>query len=263
MIINYFLLILACGTLRLKPRRLRLLLGAAIGAVGSFELLLPAPDTAWLAAVMSVLYKCLLCLIISAAVVGLRQKRVFVRFVCAFLLFSFAFAGVIFSLILVFEPSGVAATAGSVYFDISPLTLIIFTAVSYVILKLIERICSRVRPAKQTGQLTVGIGDTVISCRAALDTGSSLRDVYNGAPVVILTPELLHAPIEQLKGYRCIPFSSLGCESGILKAFRPDFVRLDMGGESIEYDNITVACAEHSLENGFGALLPTDMLTKM
>lgn len=263
LIINYFLLMLSAGAVRLKIKRRRLLLGAAIGAIGSFAIFLPEPQSELLGSFISVLLKCLLCAVICVCVCGVRQRRVLMRFGCAFLLMSFALGGAVLALSLVFGQDKILSTPSGVYFDISPIMLILFTAISYVLLKLIERLCSRVKADKIEGNLTVITGGKMLTCRAVLDTGCTLHDVYTGDPVVVIAPDFIDRPIEQMKGYRCLPFCSVGCENGVIKAFRPDKVRISLGSKSADYDNITVAVAEKPFDNGFSALLPSDILMKM
>ena len=262
LIINYLLLLLSSKAVKLHPKRRRILLGALLGAFGAFSIFLPTPNSQALASALDIVYKITLCVLMTACTHGMRQKRVFVRALCSFVLISFACAGVTLSLILTLKPAGATATMNSIYINISPLNLIICVTASYLILKLIERLSSRIKVTNDTYQIKVTYDNNIINCKGLLDTGSSLKDIYNGDPVIVLSPDLLPDNIENLRGYRCIPFQSLGASNGILPAFRPEKCEIEAGGKTITYTNITIAKAQKPFDNGYSAILPTDITAK-
>ena len=262
LIINYLLLLLSSKAVKLHPRRRRILLGAAVGASGAFSIFLPVPNSQLFATLLDIAYKITLCVLMTVCTHGIRQKRVFVRALCSFVLISFACAGTTMFLILTLKPSGATVTMNSIYFNISPLTLIVCVSISYLLLKLIERLSSRIKIAGNTYQIKVTVGDSIINCNGLLDTGSAPTDIYTGDPVIVLSPDLITENIENLRGYRCIPFQSLGKGHGILPAFRPDKVEIKLENRVITYESITVARAEKPFDNGYHALLPTDITSR-
>ena len=263
LIINYSILHLSAKAVKLHPRRRRLLLGAIIGSIGSLSIFLPTPNSALLSTIFDLLIKIVLCISITASVYLPCDRRVFTRATFSFLLMSLALVGTTLALVLTINPIGTIATFNGVYFDISPLTLILFTTISYLILMVIDKMSSRIKTDGGTYTISIELPNTSIQCTALLDTGCDLTDVYTGDPVIVVAPDIIQNPIEQLNGYRCIPFKSLGRQSGMLEAFRPDCVTLDVKGRKIKYEQITVAKSTEPFGNGCGALLPNGILTKL
>lgn len=64
-----------------------------------------------------------------------------------------------------------------------------------------------------------------------VDTGNALKDPISGMPVCIMTKELCQnllqgSPVWKQKGYRVIPYSSVGKNKGILEAFLVDEIQV-------------------------------------
>ena len=124
---------------------------------------------------------------------------------------------------------------------------------AYVIIKLLMRVIEGITIKKQQlCQITICIGETAMSLQALVDTGHTLHDPLNNAPVIIAefesVKELLPDGIRLMfyeqqesdlsnlltasagsrfyERIRMIPFVSLGLPNGMLIGFRPDKVTL-------------------------------------
>lgn len=124
---------------------------------------------------------------------------------------------------------------------------------------------------------------------ALIDSGNELRDPCSGNPVVVaelsavrsvIPPEigafLENHPVDEIleahnlsliadwaTRIRLIPFSSLGCDEGMLIGFRADLVRIRTGNaEMAEFRNQTVCLCMKTLsgERRYRALLGSEML---
>ncbi|MCK9222493.1 MAG: sigma-E processing peptidase SpoIIGA [Limnochordia bacterium] len=137
-------------------------------------------------------------------------------------------------------------------------------------------------------KIQVQFGPATASCTALLDTGNNLRDPFSKVPVVVMELDVLEgilpreavefvrrtgkgdlAGIERLHSnkewstrFRCIPFSSLGKESGLLVGFRPDALWVDAGKTTIPIDSVVVAltCQRLAQDQSYQALIHPDVL---
>lgn len=87
----------------------------------------------------------------------------------------------------------------------------------------------------QNAEVTLVIQGKKAHCRGFWDSGNALSDPITGKPVVLLEKAILEKyqiPIP-VKGFRVIPFRSVGMENGVLKGFVADelFVRDEKGFE--------------------------------
>ena len=97
-------------------------------------------------------------------------------------------------------------------------------------------------------QVQIVRGETEIFVQALYDTGNSLLDPYVRKPVHIVSKETY----EKLGGsrglpVRLIPFSSVGCENGVLGAFTVDCIRVEEEDAEIEISPAVLAAAKESL----------------
>lgn len=87
-----------------------------------------------------------------------------------------------------------------------------------------------------------------ITLQALYDTGNSLMDPYRKEPVHIISKafyEALGGSEEFL--VRLIPFSSVGCERGMLEAFTVESVTVNLANEKIVFSPAVLAAAEKSI----------------
>lgn len=84
-------------------------------------------------------------------------------------------------------------------------------------------------------------------CKGFWDSGNSLKDPISGKAVVLLEKNILEKykiPIP-VKGFRVIPFHSVGMENGVLKGFVADeLIVKDESGYEMCFQKIVVAIYE-------------------
>jgi len=102
----------------------------------------------------------------------------------------------------------------------------------------------------QNAFVTLRVQGKEAYCKGFWDSGNSLRDPITGRPVVLLEKSILEKykiPIP-VKGFRVIPFHSVGMENGVLKGFVADelLVQDDRGYERC-YRKTVVAIYEGRL----------------
>ena len=77
-------------------------------------------------------------------------------------------------------------------------------------------------------QVFLRLGERRLMLNGLADTGNNLTDTFSGTPVIVcsataLEPLLAGTPVEQLRGYRLAPCTTVTAE-GLVPLFRPDEV---------------------------------------
>lgn len=255
--INYYLLLACAKYLGIPAKRGRLAGASALGAAFSLVILLPELPPA-----VSAVEKLAMSACIVLCAFGYGGPKQFLRRTAAFYLINFAFAGLMIALWYFLAPQGLLIRNSVVYFNISPVLLILLSAACYGIISLINRLAGREEPKELFVRLVISRGGVSCDCTARVDTGNSLCEPFSGDPVVVINREEARRiiPPEGGTNFRLIPFRSVS-GSGLLKAFRPDRLAIYYGKEVIQAERVYIAVSETKLE-GCGALLNPDLLQK-
>lgn len=237
MYVDYFLLLAVKRSLHLKARGVRLFLGALLGGFSGLLALLPVGKSLeWFLLAAS-------AFAISFTAFFDGRWMMLIKCWLSFFTFSLILSGAVLLLTLVFEIKA-AVISGRVYFDLSPLLLLIFTVTVYVVSVLLENICG---PKDDVRSLNFAVIETDLGKAEVLmktDTGSTLREPFSGLPaavveldavISVLPPGLMEyiSGGNPSGGMRLIPCSSLGGKS-LLPAFKPDRFYLADSGQELE-----------------------------
>jgi len=236
-VMNSFILWAVALVSRQRLRYLRLMGGGLVMALMYVTAMVVLPFGFWLSAAASVV------MLSAGIVIALRPAnvRVFLGQLLVGYLCSFTIGGL--GMMLAYR------TAGFTW-----LLMFVCIVFAYVMLKLGMRLMESVTVRKQMlCPVTIYIGENEMSLQALVDTGHTLHDPVNNAPVIIaefesiknLLPEGLRLMFYEqqendLTGLlgaaagsrfynriRMIPFVSLGLQNGMLIGFRPDRVALN------------------------------------
>lgn len=272
--VNYFLLLAVARFLKISAGRLRLVAGAVLGAVYSLVILLP-PLAPW----FSLLVKLFMSATIVLLAFPVHTVWAFLRDVACFYLTSFAFAGLMLALWYLMPTSGMVLNNSAVYFNISPLLLLVMTVLCYGLVRLMNRITGQQQPAESFCRIQIWAGEACVTIPTKIDTGNSLTEPFSGFPVVVaefssvdkILPEGIRdylcaaagkTAAEPDKGFRFVPFNAVG-GSGILPAFRPDRVVIQTIKAKITVTDVYLAVCVGRLTDGrFQALLNPQLLTQ-
>jgi stage II sporulation protein GA (sporulation sigma-E factor processing peptidase) len=253
--INYLLLLCVSKFLTIDGKRKRLIAAASLGAVYSLAILLPEVPP-----VFSLLTKLLMSLSIVITAFGYKGLRELIRETIAFYLTSFAFAGFMLVLWYFFAPQGLLIRNSVVYFNISPLGLILLTLICYVGITLFHRITGRQMPKNLNCRLLIECGGKTCSCTARVDTGNSLKEPFSGDPVAVIYEPVVAGivPPRDSCNFRLIPYDVIS-GGGVLESFRPDRLTICFGKERITTQKVFIAVAKTRFGE-FDALLNPDLL---
>lgn len=258
-VIDFLLLRAEAHLLCLSIGRWRLPLAAAVGAVSSLTVLLPPLPTAAVWGIQ---------LAVAAAMTGvafgfLSPKQAAVRVTVLFAL-SAGVAGVATAVWWWLAPQAVQVINGAVYWNVSPLWLILSVAAAYGLMRVYGWAVSRHRRSVAVYYRVLAVcGGKQVVFRALLDTGNRLSEPFSGAPVVVAAYEAVaplvtpawNRPMPSLPcGARMVPYEAVG-HSGILPAFRPERLVVWNDRHCCDVTGAYIAVTATAPDGGCAALL--------
>ena len=263
LIVDY-LLLLAAAKLAGEPlRRLRLGLGAVLGALYAAAVCLPG--LGFLAHPL-----CKLGAAVLMVLLGFGGSRRLLRVLLVFFGISCAFGGGIFAIGLL-GGRGLSLKNGILYSAMDLRILLLSAALCYVGFTLLFHRVAR-HTARELTPAVLTLGEKRVALTALVDTGNTLTDPVTGRPVLVAEgekvralfppdggpePEELRDPAgalarlsagEEGKRWRLLPYRAVGVSCGLLLALRTDGVRV---GET-DYGAILVALSPTPVSDGGG-----------
>lgn len=243
--------------LRLPLTRLRWLLASVLGGVFGLTALLPQ-----IRGFPLFLLGITQAFLLTCAAFAPKRWTLLLKALFLLLLFGAALSGLLGLMQTVLPLHGVVLRNGAVYFDISPLLLVLLTCAAYGVLYVFDRLFRKREPDALFSTVELVFGGRSAVIPAKVDTGMTLREPFSGLPVILVhkaaVQELL-PPNFGMPGcalpLRLIPFDSIGGE-GVLPAFRPDAVMI--GEKSAD---CWVAVTENPISAGTYAALINGQLT--
>lgn len=272
--VNYFLLLTTAKINNLHSKFYRLFFGAAFGALFSLTIFLPE-----FGALLDTLFKIGMSLGIVFITFSFKSLKRFLKITGTFFGVAFVYAGIMLAFWFAFKPNGMAINNSVVYFNISPVLLIVSTVASYLIITVVRMFTKTKNSECGIYTLEIGYKDKIVRCKALLDTGNSLIDLFTNAPVVVAEYDLVEymlpvparevfaglaadVPEEMATRYRLIPYSAVGGK-GLLPAFKPDYVTVNQGKKSLKVENVLIAVSKDKLSDDFKALISTELIQNL
>ena len=158
-------------------------------------------------------------------------------------------------------PQGLIVKNSIVYFDVSPLLLLILTVFCYFLIRLIQRFTGRQTPKNLFYPIQIEWKGKEVACVAKVDIGNSLVEPFSGEPVAVVEKSRLEKFLPEIRAegkVRLVPFSAVP-GGGMLEAFRPDALYIVREKQRYRIPFGYIAICETPL-GGFDALLNPDLL---
>lgn len=252
-VINYLILFLTAKIAKFRLSSLRLLCGAAAGAL-YIVVMLFLPGLKFYTTTAAKIALSFLMICISFRIENIKN---FLKGLAVFYMLTFMFAGAAFAFVY-FTGSRWTAQNSSIISAL-PTSAVkwseIFYAIIFVVILIIvfkETVLSKLNKERLIVQMIISFNKKAAELLALVDTGNSLRDPLTDMPVVVVEfkaikeilpdevieifeknkEEDLEELTKKLAGtlwlsrFRLIPFTSLGKENGMLVGFRPDYVEI-------------------------------------
>ena len=190
-----------------------------IGGVSSQIILIPAHGK--LISFTVLLLKILSCIAIIAVAFRRQSVKKLLLLTTSFVAASMLISAALELLQTLVGTAPFCLQSGFIYLDISPLNLVISTAVIYFIICIFSKLFAKNLGVLNSYRIDFQIGCKVFSLDAIADTGNTARDLFSGLPVIICTG----VDIKDGKKLRAVPYKTISGE-GLLYAFSPDAISI-------------------------------------
>lgn len=263
LIIDYLLLLATAKLAGEVILRVRLGLGALLGALYAAAVFLPG--LSFLAHPL-----CKVASAVLMVLVGFGSSRRLLRVVLVFFGLSCAFGGGVFAIGLL-GGKGFSLRHGILYSAMDIKVILLSAAGCYLLLTMVFRRTAR-HERREILPAVLRLDGREVALSALVDTGNTLTDPMTGRPVMVAegiklisllpsaakldesdfkdpvrTMERLAAE-KNFKRFRLLPYQAVGVECGMLLALRLD--EAEVGGK--EYGGILVALSPNCLSDGGG-----------
>lgn len=250
MFIDYLILYAVRRILKTNSKAALLLPASVLAAISTLGVFLP-----FYSKVFSVFYRIITGALIIFVAYGKATLRIFMLRLITYIGVSISFSGIVVLIWLILKPDGVAVYNDTVYFDISPVMLIICTLFAFISLSIYEKIKSKQHPKTRVHKVTVYYENTQCCFNSMVDTGCNLREPFSGLPVIIAEKELIDENEIKEEKLRLVPYKTLSGE-GILKAFRPEKILVD--GKEVK-SGCYIGVSNGSLTNEIKSLMGSEI----
>lgn len=248
-VIDYLLLNLSAYILGKKVKTLKLIIVSFFSSLTSMTIFLP-----YLGVLGEITIKFLTSYIISLITFG---KKKILKSVLTFLTVCIVFNGIMTVVWLVFKPYGMIINNSVVYFDISPIELIVASVVSYLLIKSVLCIVRRNAPLAQRCNIELFNNNKIVRVTGIIDTGNSLKDVYTGKQVIItdfkIAEELL-GDYHNLPGF-LLPYQTVS-EVGLIPAYPIEKAKID----NTEVKKLLLAVSKIEFDSDYKVILNPEIL---
>lgn len=277
--INYFLLLSTAKILSLKPERKRIILASFIGSLYSLVILLPTINM-----VLSLFIKLIMSITIVILAFEIQSIKIFLKILGTFYSINFLFGGIIFFIWYFVSPNNIFVNNNMVYFNLSPLFLVLSTFVAYILIRLMNKFTANKNIGILNCDLLIKKNNKSVIVKAKVDTGSTLREPFSNIPVIVaqyqeiedIIPEHLKVNFnsnneEKYKksfdiynnynfdGFRLVPFKTISGE-GLLPAFKPDYIKILSESQNIKKEAYIAICDKKIFNNEYHALINPDLI---
>lgn len=267
-IMNSIIIYATSIIIKQKPKILRLLISSIIGAIYSIALYITNYKI-----YTSIFSKIILSIIMMYVAFKPSNLKKLFKQVLIFYLTSFVFGGVALNLIYFLKPENISIKNGLFTGEYALKVIMLGALVALIIVKIsIKIIKSKITTKDMYCKIKMKINEKQIETNAMIDTGNLVKEPITNTPVVIVESSLLEGIIpkeilnnlenilcgnlnnipqeiqeEYFTKLRCIPFSSLGKENGMLVGIKIPEIIAQNEEEEKKTSNIIIGIYDKSL----------------
>jgi len=254
--------------LKIKPKMLRVIASSAIGSIYAIITYITEIEI-----FTSIILKAILAVIMIYIAFNPQNIKKMCKQVAIFYLTSFVFGGVTLYLIYYIKPQEIFMKNGVFVGNYVLKVIMLGAIVAFITIKIsIKIIKTKINPKDMYCKIKIKLQEKTIETRAMIDTGNFAKEPITNTPVVIVERSLLDEilpnkilnNLENILGgdlsqiseemqekyisrLRCIPFSSLGNQNGMLLGIRADEIEVETEDEKKISNNVIIGIYDKSL----------------
>lgn len=245
--VDYFLLALTSRFLHKKTRLLRLILGATMGGVFSLYIFLPQTNSFF-----EIVVHILMCVVLCLTTFKLQNVKDFLRSASVLFAVNFAYSGAMIAIWYIFKPYGMVINNSVIYFNISPIFLIVFSVIGYFCVVILRKITAKTFSQNIKCKIELFCGENRMSVLAIADTGNSLEDVFGISEIFItdkrIVNSLMGSQLQNPVRYRAVPCGTV-TGSKILDGYRIDSAEINFNKRKFKLKNPVLAVSSTPLDD--------------
>ena len=263
LIVDYFLLRISLTVLKIAPKTWRLVLSAITGGLFSFYIFLPKSPL-----LIEILAHLLMNSVMMLVCIGFKGFKTFLRGMLVHFGVVCCYGGIMTALWQIFKPQGMIINNSVVYFNISPVVLIITTILGYFLYMIFSKIFAvSSKSAKRCNITFYALGKSV-GASAIIDTGNSISDIMSDSEIIIADKSVANALFGSLDiakdpllatRYRTIPCNTVSGNS-ILEGFRCDICQVYLEDKIISLYNPVLAISKTPIKEDYSVILNPKIL---
>lgn len=269
--------------LKIKPKTIRIIIASGIGSIYAITTYVTE-----LHIYTSIISKVILSIIMVYVSFNPQSIKKLFKQVFIFYLTSFVFGGVALYLIYVIKPQNALIRNGMFVGDYVLKVIFLGAIVAFIIIKIaIKIIKTKINSKDMYCNIRIKISGQIVSTKAMIDTGNLAKEPITNTPVIIVESSLLYdiLPKEILNNLdmilggdlskipekiqsqymsklRCIPFSSLGKQNGMLLGIKADEIEVEREEDKKITKNVIIGIYDKSLtkRGEYRALVGLDLI---
>ena len=258
-IVNYYLLLLTLKFNFYSNKIWRVILGACVGSIFSLYIFVP---------INSIILDCAVKLVCSASMVlgaiGYINFKAFIRNIVILFGVSFLYSGCMMALWSIFKWDTIVINNSAVYLDISPLYLIGFSVLFYIIIVTVKSVLKRNSVKAERCGVTLIFGEKTVELIGIFDTGNSVKDIFSDSAILFISYKdalnfLGDEPKKFQNNYRLIPCSTV-TGSKLLEAIRIDKAEIHLDNKCLTLNKPILAISTVKIDQEYSVLLNPEIL---
>lgn len=258
LIVNYLLLCAVLKILNIKAKGIRIIISAFFGGLSSLYIFLPDLNI-----FTEVFLKIITCTVMVMICFGFKSIKAFIKKCLVLFAVTCAYGGIMFALWLAFNPKGMVINNSVVYFNISPIVLIISSVICYLILGISSKIFERASKFAKKCSITVFALEKSIRLDAIIDTGNSMEDIFSNSEIIIADQNKVEILFD-LQDKNSSRFRILPCNTvsgyDMLEAFRCDSAVVISNNEQTVLKKPLLAISKTKLGDDYDAIINPKVL---
>ena len=254
--------------LKIKPKIVKIMISSTIGSV--YAIILYATNMKMYTSIIS---KIILSIIMVYVAFNSQNVKKMWKQLLIFYLTSFVFGGVSLYLIYVIKPQNILMKNGMFAGQYVLKVIMLAAIVAFVVIKIsLKIIKTKFNPKDIYCKIKFKLNGKQIETKAMIDTGNLVKEPITNTPVIIVESTLLEniLPKEILNNLenilggdfseipekiqndyisklRCIPFTSLGKQNGMLVWIKAEEMEIESEDEKKKCNNVIIVIYDKSL----------------
>lgn len=283
LIMNTIILYATAIIIKIKPKTIRIIGAATIGSI--YVIISYITGMKIYASIIS---KIVLAIIMVYIAFNPQSIKKMWKQLAIFYLTSFVFGGVALYLIYFIEPQDIVLKNGMFAGQYVLKVIMLGAIVAFVVIKIsLKIIKTKINPKDMYCKIKLKLNGKTIETKAMIDTGNLVKEPITNTPVVILESTLLADVLpkeildnlekilggdfseipeqvqqEYIAKLRCIPFTSLGKQNGMLVGIKADEIEIETEEEKKISKNVIIGIYDKSLtkRGEYRALIGIELL---